>query len=463
MRGGAPILTVAAMRAAEQGMFDARTPEYALMERAGAAAAEIIWRAGARRDTLVLCGPGNNGGDGYVIARILRARGLSVRVAATGEPSTQSARQARSGWGGPVEDVMTAAPATQLVDALFGTGLSRGLDAVLAARLCHLAATASATYAVDVPSGVDTDSGALLSDVPRIGLCIALGAFKPAHLLQPAADLIGRLVCADIGIAAGSPIRLLPPPHLAAPGGADHKYSRGLVCVVGGSMAGASLLAAQAAARSGAGMVRRLAADMLQHGADAIVTQQAATGDIAALLNDDRIAALLVGPGLGRDDAAAARLDQALGSRRPLVLDADALTIIGHRGADHIPAGSILTPHEGEFLRLFGTLPGSKIDRALAAAARSRSVIIHKGADTVIAAPDGRALIAGRSSSWLSTAGTGDVLAGLVAGRLAVTADPFRAAAEAVWLHGDAARRAGAAFVADDLLAALSQAIAARL
>lgn len=461
MIAGTPILTAAQMRAAEQALFDAGVDDYGLMEKAGAAAAEIIWRAGGFRDTLVLCGPGNNGGDGYVIARLLRARGVPVRVAALGESGTKSSRRALAAWDGSVEDVANAAPATQLVDALFGTGLSRGLDPMVAARLCDLTGAASRSYAIDLPSGVETDSGALLSAVPHFGVCIALGALKPAHLLYPAAGHIARLVRADIGIPASDRVHRLMPPRLAAPGAEDHKYTRGLVAVVGGAMAGASLLAAQAAARSGAGMVRRLVADDLRHGADAIVTQEA--GTVEALrdgLTDARLAAVLVGPGLGRNTVARARLDAVLGCAHRLVLDADALTLIG---VDQIPDGAILTPHEGEFMRLFGDLPGSKIDRARAAAERSGAVVIYKGADSVIAAPDGRVAVASGGSHWLSTAGTGDVLAGLVAGRLAVTRDPFRAAGEAVWLHGDAARRAGAAFIADDLLAALPAAIAARL
>ena len=461
MNAGTPILTAAQMRSAEQALFDAGVDDYGLMEEAGAAAAAIIWRAGGLRDTLVLCGPGNNGGDGFVIARLLRARGVAVRVAVLGESGTPSSRRARAGWDGPVEQLATAAPATQLVDALFGTGLSRGLDPAVAARLCDLSASASHSYAIDLPSGVDSDSGALLSAVPHFSICIALGALKPAHLLYPAAGHVRQLICADIGIPASDLAHQLMPPRLAAPGPDDHKYRRGLVAVVGGTMAGASLLAAQAAARSGAGMVRRLAADGLRHGADAIVTQGAQTVDaLHDSLDDARLAAVLVGPGLGRDATARARLEAVLRHGHPLVLDADALTLID---VDQIPDGAILTPHPGEFAQLFGNLPGSKIDRARAAAERSGAIVIYKGADSVIAAPDGRVAVASGSSHWLSTAGTGDVLAGLVAGRLAVTRDAFRAAGEAVWLHGDAARRVGAAFIADDLLAALPAAIAARL
>ena len=213
---GAPILTAAQMRAAEQAVFASGVPDYALMERAGAAAAAIIWRAGGLRDTLVLCGPGNNGGDGYVIARLLRERGVAVRVAALGESRTASSRRARAEWGGPVEELATATPAAQVVDALFGTGLSRGLDGVVAARLGELIPAASHSHAIDLPSGVETDSGALLSAVPRFGLCIALGALKPAHLLYPAAACFERLITAPIGIAASDQVHRLEPPRLMA-------------------------------------------------------------------------------------------------------------------------------------------------------------------------------------------------------------------------------------------------------
>ncbi|BAV63985.1 bifunctional ADP-dependent NAD(P)H-hydrate dehydratase/NAD(P)H-hydrate epimerase [Sphingobium cloacae] len=452
------------MRAAEQAVIASGVPEYDLMERAGAAAAEIVWRAGGSRDVLVLCGPGNNGGDGFVIARILRAKGVPVRVAALGESRTASSLRARAAWAGPVEPLQDAQPAGQLVDALFGTGLTRGLDPQAATELGRLVDLASHSYAIDLPSGVETDSGALLSPVPRFGVGIALGAWKPAHLLYPAAGRMERLQCAEIGVAAPSDVGRLAPPSLHPPAGDEHKYSRGLVAVVGGEMAGASLLASHAAARSGAGMVRRMAAAMETGGPDAIVTIGAQTAaEVERALDDRRLAAVLAGPGLGRDDRARERLNIVLQSGHPLVLDADALNILSEGGAGPLPAGAILTPHEAEFTRLFGDRSGSKIDRALEAARRSRCIVVYKGADTVIAAPDGRARIASHASSWLSTAGTGDVLAGLVAGRLAVTRDALRAACEAVWLHGEAARRAGAAFIADDLIERLPGAIARRL
>lgn len=456
MRLTGPILTAAAMKAAEQACFATGVDEYAVMERAGAAAAEIIWRAGHGRDTLILCGPGNNGGDGFVIARLLRDRGVAVRVAAIGDSRTPSSQRARAAWAGPVEPLEGTAPATQLIDALFGIGLARGVDTALAARLAALADGATMVHAVDLPSGVDTDSGALLSPVPRYDVTIALGALKPAHVLQPAAGCMGRIMLADIGVPVDGQIRALDPPMIGAPGVQDHKYGRGLVQVLSGDMAGAAALAATAAAHGGAGMVR------LGHVSATIAEPHAIVRQNDADLSDARIAALLIGPGLGRGGTAQDIFRRAIAAGHPMVIDADALTLVAE-GSAMLPSGAILTPHEGEFVRLFGDLPGSKIDRALAAATRAQGVVVYKGADTVIAAPDGRAAVLTRSSPWLSTAGTGDVLAGLIAARLAVTGDPFVAACQGVWLHADAARRAGPAFIADDLLAALPAAIAARL
>lgn len=463
MLSGAPILTQAQMRAAEQAAFDGGVDPYALMERAGARAAEIIWRAGAQRDTLVLCGPGNNGGDGFVVARRLAERGVPVRVAASGESMTDSSRRARAAWGGPVEDIATAGPASQLVDALFGIGLTRGLDAALAGRLLSLAAASAHSFAIDVPSGVDTDSGMLLSDVPRFGVCIALGALKPAHVLRPSAGRFRRLICADIGIDTPASVQLLPAPHLPAPPADAYKYSRGLVAIVGGSMAGAGILAATAAARGGAGAVRHIAAGHPAGVPDAVILIRSnGVDDLKAALRDKRIAAVLIGPGLGLSETGRTLLNACLEASPALVLDADAITLLAEKGPAAVPDGAILTPHEGEFLRLFGALPGNKIARTIEAARLSGAVVVYKGPDTVIAAPDGRAAVSGASSPWLSTAGTGDVLAGLCAARLAVTGDPFRAACEAVWLHADAARRAGSAFIADDLPDQLSAAIASR-
>lgn len=448
------ILTAAQVRAAEERVIAAGTPVEALMETAGHGVAEAAWRFAGPVRTLVLCGPGNNGGDGYVAARHLAARGMAVTVAALGVPKAGAAAAARDAWTGPVVPLEAAAPAPLLIDALFGTGLTRGLDAPVAARLNALAAEAQARIAVDLPSGVDTDSGAVLSPLPAFDLTVSLGALKPAHLLQPAAAACGRVAVVDIGLDATSDLHLLNRPDLAPPGPADHKYTRGQVAILAGAMPGAAELAALGAAHAGAGYVLlfgREAADRVPH---AIVRRRF---DPAAI-EDARVAALVVGPGLGRDAAARALLDAALAAGKPLVVDGDALHLLGRLRMARL-GRAVLTPHEGEFRAAFGELPGSKIDRARAAARAANAVIVYKGADTVVAAPDGRAAIAAPGSNWLSTAGTGDVLAGAIGAMLGRGLDPFAAAEAGVWLHARAALAAGKAFTADELAARLSDAL----
>ena len=462
-----PVLTAAEMRAAEAGAIAGGVSEYALMQRAGKAAAEIIWRAGAKRETLVLCGPGNNGGDGYVIAKALRDYGVPVRVAALAEPVTDSAKQARAEWGGAVEGffhVETHFP--QVVDALFGTGLTRGLEGEVAARLVQLVEAAERSYAIDIPSGISSDDGEILSAVPHFDLCIALGAWKRAHLLRPAAQSWRHKLVCDIGITApNATLFRLERPRLTPPADDAHKYTRGLVAAVAGEMPGASALAAEAAARGGAGYVRLIGVQSVNRTSHAIVRASMKNEEA---LSDPRIRALLIGPGLGRGEAGAERLGQALVHSHPVVLDADALWHLGEGAMAALPKNAILTPHAGEFAQIFANLSGldisgTVIELAVTAAQSSGAVVVLKGPTTVVAAPDGRAVVADAATSWLSTAGTGDVLAGLCAARLAVTGDPFLAAAQAVWLHGEAARLAGPAFLADDLLPYIPAAIAACL
>lgn len=456
---GRTILTAAEMRAAEDKAIVAGTPVEELMERAGQGAAEAIWRYAGALPALVLCGPGNNGGDGFVIARELAARGVPVRVAVVGEPKTPAARAARAAWAGPVEASAEAGPAVLLIDSLFGTGLGRPLDDAVAARLNDLASQAAVRVAIDLPSGVATDDGAILSPVPDYDLTITFHTLKPAHLLQPAARHMGRIAIVDIGIDAASALSEIGRPALAAPGPDAHKYSRGLVTILAGGMPGASALAADAAVRAGAGAVR-LQARSLVAGVPAAIIQT--PGDPLDRLDDKRIGALLLGPGLLADAEGRALLEAALGTGHPLVLDAGALRLLAERGLDGLPQGAILTPHEGEFLALFGDEPGSKVERARAAAAQSNAVIVYKGPDTVVAAPDGRAAI-GTAPHWLASAGTGDVLAGTIAAMRAGGKDPFEAACAGVWLHGRAATLTGPALIADDLPAYLPAAIASCL
>jgi hydroxyethylthiazole kinase-like uncharacterized protein yjeF len=448
------ILTAAGIRAAEAAAIAGGTPVETLMERAGAAVAEAAWRFAGPLRTLILAGPGNNGGDGYVAARHLQARGIDVTVAALGAARAGAAAAARAAWPGPVVPIEAARPAPLLIDALFGTGLARGLDAALADRLAALAGAARATLAVDLPSGVATDSGQCLSPVPRFDLTVALGALKLAHRLRPAADRCGRVAVAAIGLAVTSDLAELGPPLLPPPGPEDHKYTRGQVAIVAGIMPGAARLAALAAAHAGAGYVL-LFEQPVAPGPPHAIVHRAWHG---AALDDPRIGAVVVGPGLGRDGEGRRRLDAALGCGRPCVIDGDALHLLDPLRMGRL-AGHVLTPHDGEFRAAFGDLPGSKLDRARAAAARTGAVIVDKGADTVIAAPDGRAAIAPPASSWLSTAGTGDVLAGAIGALLARGMPPFDAATAGVWLHGRAAGLAGPAFVADDLARRLSGAL----
>jgi hydroxyethylthiazole kinase-like uncharacterized protein yjeF len=450
------VLTAAEMRAAEAAAIAAGTPARLLMERAGAAAAEAIRRFAGALPTLVLCGPGNNGGDGYVLARRLAERGAPVRVAALADPKTDDAQSARASWPGRVERLAEAEPAAVLVDALFGTGLARPLDEALSGRLRALAAGAEVRIAIDLPSGAATDDGTILSPMPAYDLTIAFAAMKPSHLLQPAAGRMGRIVVADIGIRAESRLAVVGKPALRAPGPEDHKYSRGLLLIVGGAMPGAAALAASAGARAGAGYVA-----LLGEGGTVPNCVVRRTGEaLGEALGDPRIGSVLIGPGLGRDPEAWERLVQVMRSPHPVVLDGDAFWLMARKGCPwERDAPTLATPHAGEFRAFYGD-EGSKIEAARAAAARTGHTIVYKGPDTVVAAPDGRGAISRAGFPWLASAGTGDVLAGIVAARCAAGLPPFAAACAGVWLHGRAAQLAGPGLVADDLPACLSAALA---
>jgi hydroxyethylthiazole kinase-like uncharacterized protein yjeF len=420
------------------------------MERAGASLAEAVYRFAGPMRALVLCGPGNNGGDGYVAARHLAERGLAVRVAALADPKSEAAKSARSHWKGEVERL---SPETKgeplLIDALFGTGLSRGLDDEVSLLLSELVHEALVGVACDLPSGVDSDSGALLNPLPDYDLTVTFGALKPAHLLIPSMEKCGRVVLADIGIEASADWHEIAAPKLPAlePGG--HKYDRGLVHALAGKMPGAIALAATAAARAGAGYVRVSTSKTIEGLPSAIVQTDSAE------VNDERIGCLLVGPGMGDIPQV---LTLALTSKAPKVLDADAITHLGEperlKGQD-----AIITPHEGEFRRLFGEMEGTKPERALEAARRSGAVVVYKGGDTVVAAPDGKVGFRPPAPAWLATAGTGDVLAGVIAALRARGLPAFEAACAGVWIHGRAAEIAGPQMIADDLAEAIPDAI----
>lgn len=449
-----PILTAEEMRLAEEEAISAGTSVETLMERAGTSAAEAIWRFAGPLPALVLCGPGNNGGDGYVIARELRARGVQVQVAALAEPESDAAKAARDRWGSEVVSLDAAEPRPLLIDALFGTGLKRPLDKSLAQLLCRLADQASVTAAIDIPSGIASDNGCIFSPAPSCELTVTFQTLNPSHLLHPAARHMGRIVVANIGVEVLSGLRKIGRPRLEAPRPDDHKYSRGYVAVIGGEMPGAGALTAAGALRGGAGYVRLLC-QRLQAVPHAVVQD----GEGSQQLEDSRIGAVAIGPGLGRGEEAKRRLELAVSANHPLVLDADALTLLAEGGLAHPLQLPILTPHAGEFARLMEDRSGSKVDQTRLAAEQFHSVIVYKGPDTVVAAPDGRAAIAASAPAWLATAGTGDVLTGVIAAMRARGLDPFEAACAGVWLHGRAAVLAGPALIADDLLDHLPRAI----
>ena len=449
---GRPIITADAMRAAEQAAIENGSGVVELMERAGAALAEAVYRFAGPMPVLVLCGPGNNGGDGYVAARCLAGRGVAVRVAAISQPRGEAARRALTRWGGETETLTSSTtPAPILVDCLFGTGLKYGIENVIVEQLSRLSDQSVVNIACDLPSGVESDSGAELNTVPSFDMTVAFGALKPAHRLFPAMHKCGRVVLGDIGVDVRTNWHEITVPviPLLDPGG--HKYDRGLVHALAGKMPGAIALAATAASKAGAGYVRVSTSRSIDGIPSSIVQTDTAS------VNDERIGCLLVGPGMGDIPQL---LTLALTSRAPKVIDADAIINLGEperlKGQD-----AVVTPHEGEFRRLFGEIGGSKAERALEASRRSGAVVVYKGADTLVASPDGRLGFRPPAPAWLATAGTGDVLAGIIAAMRARGMPAFEAAAAGVWLQGEAAMIAGPEMIADDLAEAVPGALKA--
>ncbi len=455
------VRSAAETRAAEAA---SGVPSLALMERAGALAARATLAFAAPRTATVVCGAGGNGGDGYVTARHLAAAGVRVTVAATGPARAPDAVQMQARWTGSVVPLAAAEPGAVLIDAMLGIGCARPLDEGTMAALARLARGAR-VVALDIPSGLDADAGtgtSLTAD-----LTVAFGSLKPAHLL--AAERCGRVVVADLGFDCGEGrlFATAPPPPLT-PAADSHKYSRGAVLVLGGRAGhgGAARLAAQAAVRAGAGLalVACPAAALAENAARLDAVMVAAADDdagVRALLARQRFAAAVAGPGLSGDRD---RVEALLASGLPLVLDAGVFTMFAGDSAalaGRLTAPAVLTPHEGEFVRLFGALDGSRLDRVRAAAAAIGAVVLLKGAATIIAAPGGRAAINAHATPWLATAGSGDVLSGVVAALLAQGFDTFDAACAGAWLHGEAGRRGGAGLTADDLPGLIAGAVAA--
>lgn len=462
------IITVAQMRAIDEASVEAGVTT--LMENAGRAVADAVAARYKPRPTAVLCGPGNNGGDGWVAARHLQERGWPVWVEtlAPRENLTGDAADAAARWSGETHWIGTVGPdAALFIDALFGAGLTRPLEGE-AARLAK-SLPAGRIVAVDVPSGLDGDSGKALGEACfRAALTVTFVRKKPAHVLAPGRMFCGEVVVADIGapeaVVAAQRIALfendpelwtLPWPQPEA-----HKHQRGHVFAASGGRArtGAARLSARAALRIGAGLVTVLSPpDALDENAaqlTAIMLREA--GDEAAYAEAARAAnAMVIGPAFGTSDAHYKRVCAALEARPrgPIVFDADAITVLSPitHGFD---ARDVLTPHVGEFRRAFPGIWSNaehRIDATRAAAAYARCIVLLKGPDTVIAAPDGRAVVNTTGTPFLATAGAGDVLAGFIAGLIGQGMGSFDAACAAAWLHGHTAERLGAGLIAEDL------------
>jgi NAD(P)H-hydrate epimerase len=443
-----------------------------LMDHAGTAVALEIERRFSPRPTTVLCGPGNNGGDGFVVARVLAAAGWPVRTALSGPVSALKgdAKHHAESWRGSIEplELEVLDGAQLIVDALFGSGLSRPLDGEPARVLAAASARGLPIVAIDVPSGLNGNDGASAGAVPA-DVTVTFTRKKPGHVLLPGRELCGETVLADIGTPAAVLERIAIEtwendpslwreqlPQLARSG---NKYSRGHALLAGGyPSSGAARMAARSAARAGAGLttiaVPETALAVYAAALTSIMVRAlAGRDDLRALLEDARFNALLIGPGAGVNEVTRAHVLDMLRTQRPTVLDADAITVFAHEPRalfEAIRGPCVLTPHEGEFARLFH-VEGDKLVRARAAARLSGAVIVLKGADTVIAAPDGRAIVNSNAPPTLATAGSGDVLGGLALGLLAQGMDAFLACAAAVWMHGAAAADFGPGLLAEDL------------
>lgn len=457
------ILTAAEMQRAEQSLIDAATPVEELMRQAGQGAAQMIWRLAADMPTLVLCGPGNNGGDGYVIAEWLHQKGVDVIVAASADPKTDAAKNAKSLWHGKTIDLPDATPRAQFVDCLFGTGLTRPVDERLFLQFQRLFSAAKRRVAIDLPSGVQSDDGLLLNEVGAFDLTIALGAYKPSHFLEPARSILGDVVAVPIGIDAVSSLSVIAKPKISVPGSHDHKYTRGLVAIIAGNMPGAAQLSAMAAQRAGAGYVKIFGPDgNIAPNSSIVMEHVCDEAELVDKLSDHRISAIAIGPGLGQNRVASAWLQAAIKTDKPLLLDAGALSLIGQRFSQTVKkrgAETVITPHGGEFAALTSAISGDKLADVRNLSEQSAATVLLKGADTVIANPDGEMQIAGNCCSWLSTAGTGDVLTGIIASRLASGLSGFEAACQGQWIHNRAAQLAGPAFTPEILIDHIPEAL----
>ncbi len=477
------LLSVKEMYRADALAVSAGVPSRDLMEAAGRAVVREIRRRWSLRPVSVLCGPGNNGGDGFVAARLLDDAGWPVRLALMGKRENLKGDAAFNAgrWQGPVEALGPAVldGAGLVLDALFGAGLTRPMEGAAHDVIEAVNERGLNCISIDMPSGVDGDTGRVLGTAPRACLTVTFFRPKPGHFLFPGRPYIGELVIAGIGIPEGvldeiTPKTSLNGPDLwrdrfSRPSPEGNKYGRGHAVVLGGAvMTGAARLAAAGARRVGAGLVTLAAPaevfSVYASGAPGvIVTGLKEEGDLAELLSDPRKNAVLAGPGLGLNEEARKKTLAVLRAGKACVLDADALTLLAAdpQALFAAAAGSpcLLTPHEGEFARIFPDMAdeAGKLERVRAAASASGAVVLLKGADTVIAAPDGRAALNANAPATLATGGSGDVLAGFALGLMAQGMEPFEAASAAAWLHGEAASRFGPGLIAEDIPDALPE------
>jgi hydroxyethylthiazole kinase-like uncharacterized protein yjeF len=479
------LLTTTEMAKADRLAIAAGTSGLELMENAGRAVADAVAaNHTAAVPLVVVAGPGNNGGDGFVAARILAERGYLARLLLVGDAGRLKgdAALAASCWNAPLEAASPTglAGAGVLIDALFGAGLDRPVEGAARAMIEAINASPAKIYAVDLPSGINGTSGAVLGAAVKASETITFFRRKVGHLLLPGRLHCGKVHVVDIGIGADvlSPLQpqtFLNVPQLWAksfpiPRVDGHKYARGHAVVVSGgiSSTGAARLAARGALRAGAGLVTiaspRAALAVNAAASLAVMVRPVdEAAELTAFMSDRRRNVVLLGPGGGVGREMQDMVLAALAADRAVVLDADALTSFSEQPQELLAAirtrpggATVLTPHAGEFSRLFGALPSisqvdSKLAQARQAAAHSGAIMLFKGPDTVVAAPDGRAAIADNAPPWLATAGSGDVLAGLVAGLLAQGMPGFEATAAAVWLHGEAGSHAGPGLIAEDL------------
>jgi hydroxyethylthiazole kinase-like uncharacterized protein yjeF len=461
------ILTTAETSAADAAAIAAGTPATTLMERAGAAVAEAILARFAPQRTVVLCGPGANGGDGYVVARLLAGRGWPVEVQTLGEPTRPDAAAARDQWSGPVAPLAADAGEALFVDALFGAGLNRPLDGVALAVAQRLATQPERVVAVDVPSGLQGDTGRSAGPSVRAGLTVTFHARKPAHVLEPGRSCCGEVVVADIGLGPSESRLYENGPDLWGarfpwPAADAHKHARGRLIVVSGDAwsTGAARLAARGGLRIGAGLVTLFSPrDALAVNAahlEAVMLRGFDT-DLELEAGAEQVDAAVVGPAGGVSETTLLNVLALARTGAALVIDADAITVFRDDPEELfsvLDRDDVLTPHPGEFERLFPGLLAKSQNRVAAArkaAERAGAVVLLKGPDTVVAAPDGRAAVNLNGSRWLATAGAGDVLAGFIGGLIAQGMESFEAACAAAWIHAEAAGNYGPGLIAEDL------------